>query len=902
MTQNLAQDFDSLAKYGALQADIPGNIVRNLAPKIVLRPYQRTALERWLFYIDKYSGRPKAPHLLFHMATGSGKTVLMAALILDLYRRGYRNFLFFVNSDHIIEKTKENFLNPASTKHLFSPTVRIDDRSVDIRAVETFDAASSESINIHFTTIQGLHTRMHAPKENAVTIEDFRDYRTVMISDEAHHLNAETKKTLNQGEGEAKDKASWEGTVSEIFRQHPENMLLEFTATIDLSHEAIRAKYHDKILYDYPLQQFRKDGYSKDIELRQADLPPAERMMQAIVLSQYRRKVAEAHGLHCKPVILMKSKTIKESVDNEATFTAIVSGLSGDGLEAVRAASVGDKSLSKAFSFIMDERGMSGEDFARELQGDFAAEKVVNVNNPKDLESRQIELNALEDRDNEIRVIFAVNKLNEGWDVLNLFDIVRLYDTRDGKANKVGPTTMAEAQLIGRGARYFPFVQPITNGDLDALKRGAPYYRFADPDDPYAPPDMRKYDSDVAHPLRILEQLHYHCSHNPKYIQDIRNALRETGMLDETARVVRLKLKDSFKQTSLYGSEYIWVNDRVKHSRDSVMGLNAYKIESSFVYPNLMTGRVTEASAFSPSSSGLLASKHPYKDPVSRDFNLAGFGRAILCFALDANDFFHFANLRTYFPQLASASQFMASDAYLGGVTVSVCGLPEDLDNLTALQKLDITQYVLRQIESGVKRESIEYIGTRDFKPYPIKDRFTDRTLKLRIEGETGKSWVKGETEVPGLDHIDLSSKDWHAYDDNYGTDQEKHFVKYLNDQADRLYDRYDEFFLLRNEKAVKLFAFDNGQAFEPDYVLFLRRKGTNLSTILQIFIEPKGHHLKQIDSWKEDFLKQIKMESKIKVIFQGRDYAVFGLPFFNESGQETIEFKESFQELIDNE
>jgi type III restriction enzyme len=46
----------------------------------------------------------------------------MAALILDLYRHGYRNFLFFVNSGQIIETTKENFLNPASAKHLIAPT------------------------------------------------------------------------------------------------------------------------------------------------------------------------------------------------------------------------------------------------------------------------------------------------------------------------------------------------------------------------------------------------------------------------------------------------------------------------------------------------------------------------------------------------------------------------------------------------------------------------------------------------------------------------------------------------------------------------------------------------------------------------------------------------------------
>lgn len=868
MSQTLTEQIDAVAKFGMLKADIPDDITSNLAPQIELRPYQRTALERWLFYIDKYEGRPKAPHLLFHMATGSGKTVLMAALILDLYRRGYRNFLFFVNSAQIIEKTKENFLNPASAKHLFAPSVRIDDKPVDIRAVDTFDAVSGDAINIHFTTIQGLHTRMQAPKENAVTIEDFRDYKVVMISDEAHHLNAETKKTLT--EGEKAEKASWEGTVSEIFRQHPENMLLEFTATVDLSHEAIRAKYADKILYDYSLRQFREDGYSKDIELRQADLPPEARMMQAMALSQYRRKVAEAHGLQCKPVILMKSKTIKESADNEAAFTAMVAGLTGEALDALRTASEGDETLSRAFAFVMDERAMSGADFARELQGDFAPEKVVNVNNPKDLENRQIELNALEDRDNEIRVIFAVDKLNEGWDVLNLFDIVRLYDTRDGKANKVGKTTMAEAQLIGRGARYFPFMTP---------------------DQPDAAREKRKYDSAVDTPLRILEELHYHCSHNPKYIQDIRNALRETGMLDDTARTVRLRLKDSFKQNSLYMREYVWTNDRVKNPRDGVAGLDAYKIEGPFTYPNLMTGRVTEASAF---GGGQLTLKPSSKEPVSRDFKLADFSRAILGFAMDANDFFHFANLRTYFPQLASAAQFVTSDTYLGGVKVSVRGLPDDLDNLSAQQKLDIAQYVLRQIESGVKRESVEYIGTKDFKPHPIRDRFTDKVLKLRIEGETGLSWT--ESNVPGLDQIDLSGKDWHAYDDSYGTDQEKHFIKYMHDQEARLRGIYDDFYLLRNEKAVKLYDFDTGRAFEPDFVLFLRKQGEEASTILQLFIEPKGDQLRPQDDWKQDFLEQVKAKARLETVFQGRDYTVLGLPFFNETGQTNTDFKAAFE------
>lgn len=300
---------------------------------------------------------------------------------------------------------------------------------------------------------------------------------------------------------------------------------------------------------------------------------------------------------------------------------------------------------------------------------------------------------------------------------------------------------------------------------------------------------------------------------------------------------------------------------------------------------------LTEAFAF---GGGQLTLKPSSKEPVSRDFKLADFGRAILCFAMDANDFFHFANLRTYFPQLASASQFVTSDTYLGGVTVSVRGLPDDLDNLTARQKLDIAQYVLHQIESGVKRESVEYIGTKDFKPYPIKDRFTDKVLKLRIEGETGLSWT--ESNVPGLDQIDLSGKEWHAYDDSYGTDQEKHFIKYMHDQEARLRGIYDDFYLLRNEKAVKLYDFDTGRAFEPDFVLFLRKKGEEASTILQLFIEPKGDQLRPQDDWKQDFLAQVKTKTRIETVFQGRDYKVLGLPFFNEEGQTNADFKAAFE------
>ena len=871
MGLGLLEKFDAFSEEDLLKVDMPPEVTGNLSERIKLRPYQIEALERWFYYISAYKKRPSNPHLLFHMATGSGKTVLMAALILHLYKRGHRNFLFFVNSTQIIEKTKDNFLNQASAKHLFSPIIRIDGKTVDVRAVETFDAVSKETINIHFTTIQGLHTRMRNPKEDAVTIEDFRECQVVMISDEAHHLNAQTKKKLNKNE--TKEKLSWESTVTEIFRQHPENILLEFTATADLNHQAIKKKYHDKILFDYQLKHFREDCYSKDIRLRQADLPPLDRMMQVMILSQYRLKVAEANRISCKPVILMKSRTIAESEENETIFASMVKELSGKTLQDMREASLDDETLSKAFKYILDDRGVEIDEFALELQGAFGDGKIVNVNRPNDLEELQIDLNNLEDHKNDIRVIFAVNKLDEGWDVLNLFDIVRLYDKRDSKGDKIGKTTMSEAQLIGRGARYFPFTVP---------------------DQPHAVPEKRKYDRDVMHSLRVLEELYYHCSHNPRYIVEIKQALRKIGMEDENTHIVHLNLKESFKRSQFYKIGYVWVNERVENPRDGVDSLRAYDINTSFTYPALMTGRVTETSAFDDEQ----AEESQTRDgPVLRSYRLAEFNRSILDFAMDSNYFFHFVNLKKYFPFLTSISEFRASDSYLGGVTVKVRGLPEDLHSMTAHQKLNVSQYVLDQIENQVKSGSVEYVGTRQFSPRKISDCFNNRTLKLRVQGEAGLRWA--HSNIRRLNMINLIREDWYAYEDNYGTIEEKYFVRYVYDHVDSLREQYDDFCLLRNEKSVKLFSFENGRAFEPDFILFLRKKGTEIGSVLQLFIEPKGEHLMPKDLWKESFLEEIHWKYQLDPIFEGDEYRVIGLPFFNEKGANHAKFEEAFEKLL---
>jgi type III restriction enzyme len=133
-------------------------------------------------------------HLLFQMATGSGKTIMMAGLMLYLYEKGYRNFLFFVNSTTIIDKTKDNFLNAASSKYLFAQHLKLQGKTVNIVSADNFEGDTGDDICIVFETIQGLHSKLTSPREDALTLGDFEDKKVVLIADEAHHLSAETKK------------------------------------------------------------------------------------------------------------------------------------------------------------------------------------------------------------------------------------------------------------------------------------------------------------------------------------------------------------------------------------------------------------------------------------------------------------------------------------------------------------------------------------------------------------------------------------------------------------------------------------------------------------------------------------------------------------------------------------
>jgi type III restriction enzyme len=377
------------------------------------------------------------------MATGSGKTLIMAGLILYLYKHGYHNFLFFVNLSTIVKKTEDNFMNSASSKYLFADEIVLDGERIKIKQVNNFQATDIDAINICFLTTQGLHTDMWLTKENGISFDDFDNMKTVLISDEAHHLNVSTKK-MNKEEEDSYH--SWEQTIKSIFDRNPRNILLEFTATCDLINPLIKAEYENKIIFDYPLHKFRADLYSKEIKTLRSDMDIMDRALQALVLSQYRLKVFQDNHLSIKPVILLKSAKIADSKDFMASFIETVKTLNGATLERISGL-IDNPTMGIAYKYFSNA-GISFDMLAQELREDFSEEHCVSVNDDKEADTKQILLNSLEDANNPYRAIFEVKKLDEGWDVLNLFDIVRLYETRQSGGKKISPATVSEAQLI----------------------------------------------------------------------------------------------------------------------------------------------------------------------------------------------------------------------------------------------------------------------------------------------------------------------------------------------------------------------------------------------------------------------------------------------------------------------
>lgn len=885
--------------------EIPTYISNNL--KYEFYDWQKEAFENLItFEAIKEKTNDKTPtHLMFNMATGTGKTLLMASCILHYYKQGYRNFIFFVNQNNIVDKTENNFINNNHGKYLFADTIIIDDKTVQIKKVDTF-SNSPDSIEIKFTTIQKLYNDIHIEKENQVYLDDLISKDIVMLADEGHHLNADTKKKQEElklnvelNEKTSKDeieKKGWEHTVIELLlnkngkTKENKNVLLEFTATIP-DNQKVADKYAPKTIYKFGLKEFLSAGYTKEINLISSTLNKQERMLQALLFSWYRHQIALRNNIaNFKPVILFRSKYAdvslpENSFDDYKQFLSLVKNLTVKDLDFltsienkfIEGESIYEQGKSRVLDLIrfIKSEGIKKTEIINFIKDNFSERNCIITNSKtnktkqeKTDEEQEKLLNSLEDKNNHIRAIFTVNRLTEGWDVLNLFDIVRLYEGRDeSNQRKAGKATVSEIQLIGRGVRYYPFKYNEKQKN------------------------KRKFDNQLDNELRVLEELYYHSGHKQlekerHYIDELKRELKKQGYIDDGKIQKQFKLKKEFSNSDFYKKIRIWKNEQIENPERKQKTLDYLKNNLDFKFDVESFGIKEEEIDFEKDNTDTerlnISEKNKKTIPLKiKKFDKHIFQKAVNIKAKNNKSLLRFELLKEEL-QIESLDDFR--EKIIGDFEIKIITTKESADEISNKEKLDVLIRFFDVLLIGLKQNINPYIGT-DFSAYKLQE-FFEKEVKKSVKRDDESQKIEDE----------LRYQDWYVLDQFYGTSEEKGLIEFIQETIINLQERYKEVYLLRNEEQYKIYDFKTGQGFQPDFILFLKDKS---KLYYQIFIEPKGDNLLNADKWKNDFLNEITNKYSTNKILkiENNNYNLIGLPLFNKKNNK--EFIEEYDKLI---
>lgn len=96
----------------------------------------------------------------------------------------------------------------------------------------------------------------------------------------------------------------------------------------------------------------------------------------------------------------------------------------------------------------------------------------------------------------------------------------------------------------------------------------------------------------------------------------------------------------------------------------------------------------------------------------------------------------------------------------------------------------------------------------------------------------------------------------------------------------------------------MAIYSFEAGERFEPDFLLFVRKKRDEGSLTYQGYVDPKGNQLLGQDVWKEAFSMQIEKEHSVKGLFAD-DYKIIGFPFFNKDNR-MEEFEQAINKWVE--
>ncbi|GAA6977986.1 DEAD/DEAH box helicase family protein [Helicobacter pylori] len=622
--------------------------------------------------------------------------------------------------------------------------------------------------------------------------------------------------------------------------QNKDNLLLEFSATIP-NEKSVKDKYENLKAITYPLKEFSEDKFCKNIySLSYENKESETRFLGACVSSLYKELLAQHHNIeNFKPCILFKSERIEDSKENQKRFNAFLENLSP--LDVENFFNYSRNAFFKDAKNFFDKRNYT-PNLVAFLQTKFKKSVQINTNNEKELEKGMLLLNSLEDRDNPKRVIFSVDKLNEGWDVLNLFDIVRL------KNKAIQKDTIKDAQLIGRGARYYPF----SYGDFKQSR--IEFYQ-------------RKFD--LSHPLSALERLDYHAIYDSEFIAKLNNDLEKLGLgfvNEKEKQTIPLTPTKHFK--CYYASN---TKDKKKNLLKDYTGPVAVKLQSLHV--PLFGFSVHEKKVDFEENQGDGTYYNPLvlnKIPIPLNYFL----KALNVKNLD------FKTLKKAFKKHPFNNKVEFIEQYISQLTIKF-HKKQKFDDEKTLLKLAV--YIIENLNDTLLKE---------------QDQYEVSALELKEFETHNRSLNASEFEK------DIPPYEWLLFKDMRKLDSklEREFLDYINDHKEILDKKFKEWCVLRNDHFTELKVFCNiegpyhAQGFEPDFILFAQ---THEDEFLGFtcYMEAKGEHLEPSNAWKKEFLERLESAT---LKSHNKKLDLKGLPFFTLPNKAiTEEFQNAFNKIF---
>jgi type III restriction enzyme len=393
--------------------DVDGDLIEAVAARLDLRDPNVEALRAIAFTASQHydvEGRPPPYECVIDVATGVGKTYVLAGAIDYYAARGVRDFAVIAPGRTILEKTIANF-TPGHPKSLVDA---MDAKPLVVTAdnFATVAHAQPDDVKLFVFTVQSLvkptakqGRRVHTFQETLG--DEFYAYlkgldQLVVFADEHHVYFASSAKSFTAA-----------------IRDLEPRIMVGLTAT------PAKNTPREQIVYAYPLAHAIADrlvktpvivGRHDERRDERTKLADGLRLLAAKQLA-VERYCALTGKEPVNPVMLVIATTIAEA----------------DEVEAI----------------------LRDPDF---LDGRYA-DAVLTVHSAKP-DVALAELETVEDPDSRIRVIVSVGMLKEGWDVKNVYAICSLRPML---------SELLQEQTLGRGLRL-PFGSYTDVRLLDSLE------------------------------------------------------------------------------------------------------------------------------------------------------------------------------------------------------------------------------------------------------------------------------------------------------------------------------------------------------------------------------------------------------------------------------------------------